>query len=121
VAAGRERPVAEIEAVARGRVWTGRDALEAGLVDELGGLRHAVRIARERASLPDDAPVLGAIHIPPLARLSRPKNSEDPRTWMAMTVWPSVGSGRLKDLAGVAAALGLPVDATLRMPDIYLR
>jgi len=40
---------------------------------------------------------------------------------MAMTVWPSVGSGRLKDLAGVAAALGLPVDATLRMPDIYLR
>jgi protease-4 len=121
VAAGRERPVAEIEAVARGRVWTGRDALEAGLVDELGGLRHAVRIARERASLPDDAPVLGAIHIPPLARLSRPKNSEDPRTWMATTVWPSVGSGRMKDLAGVAAALGLPVDSTLRMPDIYLR
>jgi protease IV len=121
VAAGRERPVAEIEAVARGRVWTGRDALEAGLVDELGGLRHAVRIARERASLPDDAPVLGAIHIPPLARLSRPRNSEDPRTWMATTVWPSVGSGRMKDLAEVAAALGLPVDATLRMPDVYLR
>jgi protease IV len=121
VAAGRERPVAEVEAVARGRVWTGRDALEAGLVDELGGLRHAVRIARERASLPDDAPVLGAIHIPPLARLSRPRNSEDPRTWMATTVWPSVGSGRMKDLAEVAAALGLPVDATLRMPDVYLR
>jgi len=27
----------------------------------------------------------------------------------------------MKDLAGVAAALGLPADATLRMPDIYLR
>ena len=62
--------MAEIEAVARGRVWTGRDALEAGLVDELGGLRDAVRIARERADLPEDAPVLGAIRIPPLARLS---------------------------------------------------
>ena len=121
VAAGRKRAVAEIEAVARGRVWTGRDALEAGLVDELGGLRHAIRIARKRASLPDDAPVLGAIHIPPLARLSRPRNSDDPRTWMATTTLPGMGSGRIKDLADVAAALGLPVDATLRMPDIYLR
>ena len=61
VAAGRKRPVVEIEAVARGRVWTGRDALDAGLVDELGGLRDAVRIARNRANLPEDAPVLGAI------------------------------------------------------------
>jgi len=112
VAAGRKRPVAEIEAVARGRVWTGRDALEAGLVDELGALRDAVRIARERADLPEDAPVLGAIRIPPLARLSRPKNSEDPRTWIG-TAWPG-----LRDLA---AALGLSADATLRMPDIALR
>jgi protease IV len=112
VAAGRRRPVAEIEAVARGRVWTGRDALEAGLVDELGALRDAVRIARERADLPEDAPVLGAIRISPLARLSRPKNSEDPRTWIG-TAWPG-----LRDLA---AALGLSADATLRMPDISLQ
>jgi protease IV len=112
VAAGRNRPVAEIEAVARGRVWTGRDAAEAGLVDELGGLRDAVRIARERADLPEDAPVLGAIRIPPLARLSRPKNSEDPRTWVG-TAWPG--------LRELAAALGLSADATLRMPDISLR
>jgi protease-4 len=112
VAAGRNRPVAEIEAVARGRVWTGRDAADAGLVDELGGLRDAVRIARERADLPEDAPVLGAIRITPLARLGRPKNSEDPRTWVG-TAWPG--------LRDVAAALGLPLNATLRMPDITLR
>ena len=46
VARGRGRPVVEIEAIARGRVWTGSDALGIGLVDELGGLRDAVRIAR---------------------------------------------------------------------------
>jgi protease-4 len=122
VAEGRRRPVADIEAVARGRVWTGRDALEAGLVDELGGLRDAVRIARERAKLPEDAPVLGAIRIPPLARLSRPRNSEDPRTW-ASAGWlgPLTSSGRMKDLTDVAAALGLPADATLRMPAIDLQ
>ena len=117
-----ERPAPEIEAVARGRVWTGRDALEAGLVDELGGLRDAIRIARERAKLPEDAPVLGAIRIPPLARLSRPKNSEDPRTWVG-AAWPRVatGSGAMKDLFAVAAALGVPADTALRMPEIRLR
>jgi protease-4 len=121
VAEGRRRPIADIEAVARGRVWTGRDAHENGLVDELGGLRDAVRIARERANLPEDAPVLGAIRIPPLARLGRPKNSDDPRTW-ASAGWPgpSMISGRLKDLSDFAAALGVPADATLRMPDISL-
>jgi protease-4 len=117
VAEGRGRPVADIEAVARGRVWTGRDALEAGLVDELGSLRDAVRVARQRANLPEDAPVLGAIRIPPLARFSRPRNSEDPRTWA------STGSatGMVKNLSDVAALLGLPEDATLRMPGITLQ
>ena len=120
VAEGRQRPVADIEAVAKGRVWTGRDALEAGLVDELGGLRDAVRIARERANLPKDAPVLGAVRIPPLARLSRPRNSEDPRTWVR-TALPWVVTGTIKDLTDMATALGLPADATLRMPAIYLQ
>ena len=120
VAEGRQRPVADIEAVAKGRVWTGRDALEAGLVDELGGLRDAVRIARERANLPEDAPVLGAVRIPPLARLSRPRNSEDPRTWVRTALpWPVTGT--IKDLTDMATALGLPADATLRMPAIYLQ
>lgn len=119
VAEGRQRPIPDIEAVARGRVWTGRDALEAGLVDELGGLRDAVRIARQRANLSEDAPVLGAVRIPPLARLSRPRNSEDPRTWVR-TALPWAVTGTIKDLTDMATALGLPADATLRMPAIYL-
>ena len=57
VAAGRGRSFAEIEPIARGRVWTGRDAYEIGLVDDLGGLRDAARIARRLADLPDDAPL----------------------------------------------------------------
>jgi len=120
VAEGRRRRIADVEAVARGRVWTGQDALEAGLVDELGGLRDAVRIARERANLPDDAPVLGAIRIPPLARLSRPRNSEDPRTWASARSFDPL-TRAIKDLAEFAAALGVPADATLRMPDIHIQ
>jgi protease-4 len=110
VAEGRHRSVEEIHELARGRVWTGRDALERGLVDELGGLRDAVRIARTRAGLPDTAPLRHAVHVPPLARLGRPRNSEDPRALAAVTALPDLSS-----------ALGLPSGAALRMPDLRLR
>jgi protease-4 len=112
VAKGRRRPIAEIESIARGRVWTGSDALGVGLVDKLGGLRDAVRIARSRAGLPADAPVSRAIHVAPLARLGRAKNTEDPRAVASMT---------LPGLSDIAAAMGLPVTAALRMPSITLR
>jgi len=112
VARGRGRPVSEIESIARGRVWTGSDALAIGLVDALGGLHDAVRVARSRAGLPADAPVRRALHVAPLARLGRAKNTEDPR---------AVLGGMLPGLSDVAAALGLPATAALRMPSITVR
>ncbi len=54
VADGRHLSVEAVDAVARGRVWTGADALEHGLVDELGGLRTAVRRAKVLAGLDQD-------------------------------------------------------------------
>jgi protease IV len=57
VAQGRHLSVEAVEAVARGRVWTGADAFEHGLVDELGGLRAAVRRAKVLAGLDEDAKV----------------------------------------------------------------
>ncbi len=54
VAAARGREQAEIDEVARGRVWSGAQALELGLVDALGGLRDAVADAAERAELGRD-------------------------------------------------------------------
>jgi protease-4 len=55
VAVGRKMTVEAVDAVARGRVWTGADALEHGLVDELGGLRTAISRAKVLAGLdPDD-------------------------------------------------------------------
>ena len=51
VAKGRSQETRKIDGVAQGRVWTGRQARELGLVDELGGLTDAIRIAKERAKL----------------------------------------------------------------------
>jgi protease-4 len=55
VAVGRNAEIAEIEAVASGRVWTGAQAAERGLVDGVGGLREALREAKTRAGLRPDS------------------------------------------------------------------
>ncbi len=49
VSAGRSMPREAVDGVAQGRVWTGADALKAGLVDELGGLERAIGLAGELA------------------------------------------------------------------------
>ncbi len=54
VAQARRKKVEAIDAVARGRVWAGSDALAHGLVDRLGGYDDAVRLAAELAKLGDD-------------------------------------------------------------------
>jgi protease-4 len=57
VAAGRKLPPERVREIARGRVWTGAQALPLGLVDQLGGLTEAVAKAKALAKLPADQPV----------------------------------------------------------------
>ncbi len=57
VATGRGLTDDEVEALARGRVWTGVRAKQLGLVDALGGMHTAIAIAREKAELPADEPI----------------------------------------------------------------
>jgi protease-4 len=57
VASARRSTPERIDAIAQGRVWTGRQAKEIGLVDELGGLSRAIAIARERAKLPAEGDI----------------------------------------------------------------
>ena len=45
VSEGRDMPVARVDELAQGRVWTGAEALEIGLVDEIGTLEDAIRYA----------------------------------------------------------------------------
>lgn len=78
-AEGRGLSVDDVEQVARGRVWMGADALERGLVDELGGLRSAIRRAKAVAGIDEDDKV--AIHHLPgtsLRDMLRPKPSSQP-------------------------------------------
>jgi protease-4 len=57
VAAGRSLEVQEVDAIAQGRVWTGEQAFERGLIDELGGLTQAIVRAKTSLGLDADADV----------------------------------------------------------------
>jgi protease-4 len=57
VAAGRGRSKEDVDRVAQGRVWTGTQAREHGLVDEVGGFEAAVGLAKKKAGIPASAEV----------------------------------------------------------------
>jgi protease-4 len=64
VAASRHSTPEKIDAIAQGRVWTGRQGKQNGLVDELGGLDRAVSIAKQRAKIAADADVEMIVYPP---------------------------------------------------------
>jgi protease-4 len=57
VARGRKMSREEVLEIAQGRVWTGQQAKEIGLVDELGGFVRALALAKEAAGIAPDQPV----------------------------------------------------------------
>ncbi|HZB50804.1 MAG TPA: signal peptide peptidase SppA, partial [Mycobacteriales bacterium] len=101
--------------LARGRVWTGADAHERGLVDELGGVERAVELVAARAGLTD--PDVRRWPQPrPADLLNHPKSSEDRAAAGLVDRWSGWGG-----LADVAARLGLPPDGPLTLPPLTLR
>ena len=64
VAESRHSTPEKIDAIAQGRVWTGRQAKQNGLVDELGGLDRAVAVAKQRAKIAADSDVELVVYPP---------------------------------------------------------
>jgi protease-4 len=126
VAAGRRLTGDQVEEVARGRVWTGADAVTRGLVDELGGLEVAAGHARSRAALPAGAPLRLYPRVSPLDRIRPPGSSEYVSAWSA----PGTGRALLTEamaarallseawgpVSAIAASLGLPPSGPLMLP-----
>ena len=57
VAKGRNMSIERVNEIAKGRVWTGEQAKDIGLVDELGGISKAISIAKELADIDEDTKV----------------------------------------------------------------
>ncbi len=106
----RGLPEEELEALARGRVWTGADAFDRKLVDELGGFQHALTLACDRAGLDRDNIQLTTVpHRNLLDQLRAPTTTDD----LAVTAQPLTLDGLA---SGLYTALGLPPAGLLRMP-----
>jgi protease IV len=122
VAAGRRLSADRVHELARGRVWTGADAIANGLADEAGGLREAIAIARKRAGLPSDAPVRVYPRLGPLDQL-RPAESSEARP----AARAQLGAGTLASVFfdgwgpawRFAAAAGLPPHGPLTLPGMW--
>jgi protease IV len=103
VAQARGLSVEEVDAVARGRVWTGADARERGLVDELGGLRTAVRRAKVLAGLDADADVrLASYPGASMRDYLRPRASSQPAAATLPEAAAGLAAGVLDRLAAEA-------------------
>jgi protease-4 len=108
VSVGRRLEVAQVDAIGRGRVWTGAQAKARGLVDEHGGFLEALELAKRRAGLRPDEPA-DVVMLPQI------------RKSLVERVIGLVGEGgegrgarRSRAAAAPADALGLPLPAALR-------
>ena len=101
VAEGRGMTPDAVDAVARGRIWTGADAKEHGLVDELGGLRVAIDRAKALAGFDVDTKVkLIALPGSGLLEMLRPKPSSQPA---AASLPDAVGALLGQSVAGLVS------------------
>jgi protease IV len=92
VAESRHMTAERVDQVGQGRVWTGRQAKEIGLVDELGGLDRAVALAKQRAKIAPDAEV-EVVAYPPRRTLY---------DWVTSQMGASEQAARLLSLVGFA-------------------
>jgi protease IV len=104
VAEGRRLSLDKVQAVAGGRVWTGRQGMERGLVDELGDLEAAIQVARTKAHIAEDQKVRVVSYA------KRPRLRE----LLSFGVpWGSTGS--LTEMTGLGEMTGNPWSALVEL------
>jgi protease-4 len=121
-AQGRNTTPEKIDAIGQGRVWTGRQAKEIGLVDELGGLDRAVALAKQRAKIAQDAEVELVIYPPKkgfFEMMSDPLGASEGATRLASML----GLGNPKVVQALAAPLQLfrRGEPLALMPNVFVR
>lgn len=92
VAEGRQMDIEEVAAVAQGRVWTGMDAHEHGLVDIIGGLDTAIQHAKKRAGIALDQDIT-IIELPNKGLFNPRVLGKSPLEFLGLDVQPEIPVG----------------------------
>lgn len=110
VAKGRGRDVEYVDSIAQGRVWTGTQAKERGLVDEFGGMDKAVEVAKQLANIPADKGVRRVVFPAPRPFLQQ---------WLGVGGREDSASARAREQrAAIEAALPADMRRALRYMSI---
>ena len=121
-AAGRNTTPERIDAIAQGRVWTGKQAKEIGLVDELGGLERAIAIAKDRAKIAAGSEVELIVY-PPKKSLFEVVADPLGRSGDSAALAALLGTPNARALQSIAAPLRLfrRNEPLALMPHVFLR
>ena len=116
VADGRKMEPAAVDSIGQGRVWSGENALQIGLVDQLGGLDEAVAAAADLAGLENYRIVKLPELADPLTELLK-GGTDNARTWFLRRelgdAWPYYQQiNQLKQMRGLYARI--PFDMAIR-------
>lgn len=114
-AEGRSMTIEEMEPLASGRIWTGDEALENGLIDMLGDLNDAIKVAAEKADLGDDYKVrVYPVQKPPLEELLQALSGDYESSTLSSKlgkVYPYIESlESLQELTGIQTRSLIKVD-----------
>jgi protease-4 len=101
VAAGRKLPLAQVQQIAKGRVWTAADAKSRGLVDQLGDFWAAVAIAKKLGGIAADEQATFKVYPRPMGFFGA-----------VGSTFASTGAG-LRAMQGVEAIMELPIARSL--------
>jgi protease-4 len=129
VADSRHSTPEKIDALAQGRVWTGRQAKQNKLIDELGGLDRAIAIAKQRAKIGADSDVEIVVYPPRKSfyeLLSEQFNgSSDSLQAAALSAWmhTNLSKGEIEALRAIRGPLSMfrPGEILALMPFTFLR
>jgi protease-4 len=121
-AAGRHTTPERIDAIAQGRVWTGRQAKELGLVDELGGLSRALAIAKDRAKIAPGSEV-ELVVFPPKKSLFEVVSEPWGRSDSSATLSALLGAPNARAVDAVTAPLRLfrRGEPLTLMPNVFVK
>ena len=107
VAQSRRMQPAQVDALARGRIWSGEDAKARGLVDSLGGFPEAVAEARRRAGVPQDEELLLVTYGAPTGLLGALGGENGVLTTLGLEGSPA-GAPQAEALQRLATQIGVP-------------
>lgn len=124
VAKSRRLTPERVQEIAQGRVWTGRQAKEIGLVDELGGLERAVALAKQQAKIPADQEV-ELVAYPPRRTLydvlASQLASSDRAMELRLLAWLVPAEGRLPGASVAPMALFRRGEPLALAPFVFVR